>query len=244
MSSWREQYLERFYKGRPGWLNGSEEFHDLVRATIRPGAKILEIGSGPSNASSRFLATLGELHGVDITPELLENDALASGKVGDGVSIPYPDATFDACVSNYVLEHVEKPREQLREIFRVLKPGGAYLFRTPNLVHYVALISGATPQWLHELVANRVRGLAAGSHAPYPTVYRMNTPRAVRSGAKEIGFEVETLRMVEKEPSYGMIARPVFLGLMAYERLVNSTEKLAFARANLFAVLRKPGAAN
>jgi hypothetical protein len=39
-----------------------------------------------------------------------------------------------------------------------------------------------------------------------------------------------------------MVARPVFLGLMAYERLVNSTDRLAFARANLFVVLRKPAA--
>ena len=240
--SWRERYLDRFYKGRPGWVNGTEEFHDLVRASVPPSSKILEIGSGPSNPSSRFLASLGEVHGVDVTPELLDNDALASAKVSDGVSIPYAEGFFDVCVSNYVVEHVAKPEEQLGEIFRVLRPGGAYVFRTPNLIHYVALISAATPQWFHELVANRVRNLASGSHDPYPTVYRMNTPAAVRRFAEQVGFGVETLRLVEKEPSYGMVARPVFLGLMAYERLVNSTERLAFARANLFAVLRKPRA--
>jgi hypothetical protein len=46
--------------------------------------------------------------------------------------------------------------------------------------------------------------------------------------------------MIEKEPSYGMCARPLFLAFMAYERLVNASEQLADLRANIIGVLRKP----
>jgi hypothetical protein len=44
---------------------------------------------------------------------------------------------------------------------------------------------------------------------------------------------------VEKEPLYGLYARPLFLSFMVYERLVNATERLGFLRSTLFAVLRK-----
>jgi hypothetical protein len=52
-------------------------------------------------------------------------------------------------------------------------------------------------------------------------------------------LEVESLEMVEKEPSYGMLARPLFLAFMAYERLVNASDRFAPLRANIFVVLRK-----
>ena len=68
----------------------------------------------------------------------------------------------------------------------------------------------------------------------------MNTPASVRRYARDAGFEVERLDMVEKEPTYGMAARPLFLAFMVYERVVNASERLASLRANMFVVLRKP----
>jgi hypothetical protein len=61
----------------------------------------------------------------------------------------------------------------------------------------------------------------------------------VRRNARRAGLEVESLEMVEKEPSYGMFARPLFLAFMAYERIVNASGRLAGLRANMFVVLRK-----
>ena len=241
VSTWQDRYLDRFYRSRPGWVDGTTEFHELCRSHVAKGSKILEIGSGPSNATSRFLATLGELHGADVSSEVRGNDALKSASGTEGSALPFPDATFDACVSNYVAEHVPDPVGQLREIFRVLRPGGRYILRTPNRFHYVAIVAGATPHWFHELVANRLRNLPDTAHDPYPVLYRMNTPGALRRVSAAAGLEDEDLRAVEKEPSYGMFARPLFLGFMAYERLVNASAALGFARANLFAVLRKPG---
>jgi hypothetical protein len=68
----------------------------------------------------------------------------------------------------------------------------------------------------------------------------MNTPGAVRRIAKQAGLQIESLQMVEKEPSYGRASRALFLGFLAYERLVNSSKRLAFARANLFGSLKRP----
>jgi SAM-dependent methyltransferase len=239
--------MERFYRSRPGWTDGTTQFHAMVReaaqaASGRARAKILEVGAGPTNTTSAFLATLGEVHGIDVDDEVRGNVHLASSAVIDHGRYPYADASFDVAVSNYVVEHVDDARGHLAEIHRVLRDGGRYLFRTPNLLHYVALVSRAVSHRTHKLVANRLRNLSTAAHEPWPTVYVMNTPSAVRRHARDAGFEVERLDMVEKEPSYGMMARPLFLAFMAYERVVNASARLAPLRANMFVVLRKLGA--
>jgi SAM-dependent methyltransferase len=240
--SWQQAWVERFYTSRPGFVNGTEEFWSLCRGSIRKGAEILEFGSGPSNKTSAFLSTIGPLDGADVDPDVRGNPHLRRAVVLEGGRVPCPDASYDACVSNFVLEHVASPAQHLAEVRRVLRPGGVYVFRTPNRWHYVALVADATPHWFHELVANRLRRLPPTAHDPYPTYYRINTRRAVIREARAAGFEVAELRTIEKEPSYGLASRPLFVAFMAYERLVNATDLCADLRANVLAVLRKPGA--
>ncbi len=237
--AWQEQWTRRFYQSQPGWKNGTTEFHDLCREHAPPHARIVEIGAGPTNPTSAFLASLGELYGVDVSDEVTGNVHLsASSLIVDG-HFAHPDSSFDLAVSNYVVEHVPNTREHLSEIHRVLKPGGHYVFRTPNLFHYVALVSRVTSHRLHTLVANRLRNHPADHHEPWPTVYAMNTPEAVRRYARLAGLHVKSIAMVEKEPSYGMYGRPLYLAFMAYERTVNASKRLASLRANMFVVLQK-----
>jgi 2-polyprenyl-3-methyl-5-hydroxy-6-metoxy-1,4-benzoquinol methylase len=240
IETWQDKYTNRFYSRASGWIDGTEEFHRLCRRLIGPGAKILEIGAGPSNPTSQFLATCGELHGIDPDPSVTSNKALTTAAVMTDGMFPLPDASFDCCVSNYVLEHVADPEKHLREVVRVLKPSGAYAFRTPNRYHYVSLVSSVTPHWFHQLVANWLRHLPNDSHDPYPTVYALNSSSAIRRWAAAVGLEVEQLRLVEKDPSYGMRSRALFLAFTVYERIVNLTDWLANFRANIFGVLRKP----
>ena len=238
--TWQERYLQRFYDPHRGFINGTTEFHDLCATACPKGGELLEIGAGPSNATSRYLATLGRLHGLDPDARVKENDALTSATILDGDRFPYEDGRFDTCISNYVCEHVADPRNHLQEIRRVLKPGGAYVFRTPNLYHYVSGVAALTPHWFHELLANSLRNLKDDSAEPYQTFHRMNSRSRIMQLAKEAHLEVEQLRLVEKEPSYGMSTRLLFFPFLAYERIVNSTEKLASFRANLFVVCRRP----
>jgi SAM-dependent methyltransferase len=237
--TWQESWTTYFYRARPGWTDGTTEFHALCRSHTPPNARILEVGAGPTNATSAFLASLGEVHGVDVSREALGNIHLASSAIVEKDRYPFPDASFDVVVSNYVVEHVNDAKSHLAEVERVLSRGGRYIFRTPNLAHYVAIISRLTSHGIHKAWANRLRHLPSDNHEPWPTVYALNTPGAVRREARLAGLKVETLEMVEKEPSYGMLARPLFLGFMAYERIVNASDLLAPLRANMFVVLRK-----
>jgi SAM-dependent methyltransferase len=168
----------------------------------------------------------------------MRNDALVSATTLVGDRFPYEAGSFDACVSNFVVEHIDAPDHHLQEIRRVLKPGSPYVFRTPNVLHYVYSIARLTPHGFHQAVANRLRHLPSDAHEPYPTVYAMNSPRAIRRLAASAGFSVELLRLSEKNPSYGMASRALFFPFLAYERMVNATDLLAAFRATIFTVLR------
>jgi SAM-dependent methyltransferase len=239
-TSWQERYLRRFYDRDRGWIDANTEFHDLCSATIPPGSRILEIGAGPSNVTSRFLSGLGELHGLDPDPAVMRNDALSSAAVLTGDIFPTAPASFDACVSQYVIEHVANPLVHLQEVRRALKPGAPYIFRTPNLRYFAYQVALRTPQAFHLAVANRLRNDPPGWPEPYPTVYAMNTAAKIRALADAAGLSVDSVRFLEKQPQYGMSSRTVFLLFMLYERAVNASERLASFRGTIFSVLRRP----
>jgi 2-polyprenyl-3-methyl-5-hydroxy-6-metoxy-1,4-benzoquinol methylase len=239
-ATWQERFTDYFYPRSTGWVDGTEEFHRLCADVIPNGSTILEIGAGPSNPTSRFLASRGEVHGIDPDPTVTTNDALTTATVMTARVFPFADSSFDYCVSNYVLEHVADPESHLNEVARILRPAGAYVFRTPNRYHYVTLIASLTPHWFHELIANRLRNLSSNTHAPYPTIYALNSVSEVRRCAANAGLNVERISLIEKEPSYGMGSRALFLVFTAYERIVNASDRLANLRANLLVVLRRP----
>jgi SAM-dependent methyltransferase len=240
LTRWQDAWVDRFYRARPGWRDGTAEFHELCESRARGSrVEILEVGAGPTNATSAFLSKLGAVHGVDVSDEVHGNAHLTSSALIEDGHFPFPDKRFDLVVSNYVVEHVADPGAHLSEIHRVLKDGGSYVFRTPNMFHYVSLVSYATPHTFHRLVANRLRALPTTEHDPWPTVYAMNTPRVVRRLARAAGFAVDSLALVEKEPVYGKYSRALFVLFTAYERAVNASDWLGPFRANMFVVLRK-----
>ena len=55
------------------------------------------------------------------------------------------------------MEHLEDPETVFGEINRVLKPGGIFLFKTPNRRHYMPLIAQLTPYRFHQFI-NKLRG--------------------------------------------------------------------------------------
>ena len=124
---WRERLLARYYYGRPGWSDGTTQFHALVGQFAKPGCQILELGAGPDNPTTAFLAQQGVVTGLDIDPAVKSNHHCRNAYVYDGVHVPLPSNSFDLVVSNYVCEHIEDPPRVCREIHRVLRPGGAAL---------------------------------------------------------------------------------------------------------------------
>lgn len=203
---------------------------------------MLNLGAGPGETVQikRFRGEVAKLYGADIDPAVLHNpDVDEAVATCADQPLPFDTNFFDLVFSDYVLEHVEFPRLFLREIYRVLKPGGSFFFRTPNTFHYVGLLTRLTPFWLHRIVAPRAFGTSDGTPQRYPTFHRLNTRKRIRTEAENAGFSKTELRMCEAEPSYMVFSTPSFLAGVAYERAVNRFRALEELKANIFGRLVK-----
>ena len=231
---------DRFYRGRPDWTNGTQEFHDMLRSAIdRHGRDILEVGPGLTNPTSLLLSEQAtRFDGLDIDPRARGNTWLNAVHIYEGREFPIEDAQYDLIVADYVMEHVEDPALMFREVARVLRPGGGFVLRTPNNWHYVAIISRFSPHWVHVKTAHAARNHTDAKADPYPTFYRANTGAAIRRHAEQAGLKTE-LRMIEKEPSYLRFHPLAYRLGVGYERMVNRWDALSGLRANIFAILTK-----
>ncbi|MCZ7560474.1 MAG: class I SAM-dependent methyltransferase [Burkholderiaceae bacterium] len=212
-------------------------FRERILARIDRNSVVLDLGAGAGIVREMyFKGHASKVCGVDLDERVETNPMLDEGKVSDAGRIPYPDETFDIVFADNVMEHIAEPLAVLAEVRRVLKPGGVFLFKTPNKTHYMPTIARLTPHRFHQLV-NRLRGRAAVD--TFPTLYRANTKRAVQRLAASTGFTVEKIDRIEGRPEYLRISWPTYLLGAAYERLVNGTELLAAFRILLVAELRK-----
>lgn len=219
--------------------DGTRIFYDWVRSFIRPETVLLNVGAGEfiGRTIRSFRQEVKTVIGVDIDPAVKRNSSLDQAYVVEQGVLPLEDNTVDVAVSDYVFEHVQDPSLFLREVFRVLKDGAPFFFRTPNSFHYTAICSRVMPHFTHGKIASWASGVS--DCQVFPTYYRLNSRLAIERTAQRVGFREITLRFVESEPTYLTFGHtPFYMGL-AYERLVNKFDALAPLRANIFGRLVK-----
>ena len=235
-----DRLKEKFYRARQ--YDNDTAFLEMVERNIESGYVVLDLGAGAGHKFAYDLkdkvGPTGQVIGADFDNRVLENPLVHRGVVLNGSTLSFDDRSFDVVFTRYVLEHVSEPEVFLTEVHRILKPGGSFLFLTPNKWHYVCVAARCTPGRFHEFY-NRKRG--RDETDTFPTVYHLNTRSAVRRHLKKVGFIEKELRMRESCPNYLMLAAPLFLIGIAYERLVNSTEWLAGLRVNILGHFVKPG---
>jgi SAM-dependent methyltransferase len=103
---------------------------------LTPGADVLEIGTGTGGMLHALLERGVRARGVEINPALIAESRKWFGDLPvqpvSGVELPFPDASFDLVLSFDVFEHIRDSDAHLREVSRVLRPGGRYLLQTPS----------------------------------------------------------------------------------------------------------------
>ncbi len=108
-------------------------------AGLAPGEKVLDVGCGTGTltlAAKRRVGPAGEVYGIDPSPEMIDishQKAMNNGldiafQTGVIEDISFPDNTFDVVISSLVMHHLPDDLKQkgIREIYRVLKPGGRF----------------------------------------------------------------------------------------------------------------------
>jgi SAM-dependent methyltransferase len=126
--------------GQRFWVEAPHPFitRERLRAVLRPepGERLLEIGVGTGYYSldlAEWTGSEGKLELFDLQPKFLDHVMRAAGErglanlvptQGDATALPYEDASVDAVILTAVLGEIPDTAGALREIRRVLKPGG------------------------------------------------------------------------------------------------------------------------
>lgn len=119
----------------------SEYYIDRIVAGLGELRTVLDLGCGVGASCDAFETIDGDVTwvGVDIADS---QEVAARGSTGrrivsyDGVALPFADGSFAAVYSHQVLEHVRHPVRVLREVARVLAPGGVFAGSTSQLETY------------------------------------------------------------------------------------------------------------
>jgi 2-polyprenyl-3-methyl-5-hydroxy-6-metoxy-1,4-benzoquinol methylase len=98
------------------------------------GARVLDAPCGEEAALTRALIDVGfDAHGADLDTQPEELLGKAFTKVNLDEPLPWSGGTFDAVFSTEGIEHLENHFSFLREVCRILKPGGLLVLTTPNI---------------------------------------------------------------------------------------------------------------
>jgi SAM-dependent methyltransferase len=152
------------------WLDGPNAADVALEAVLALGPeRVLEIGGGDGVFAERLQARLEHpVIVIDISPRMVElarARGLTAG-IGDAVALPFPNASFDCVIANWMLYHVAELHNALSEIVRLLRPGGALVAATlgvENLSELWQLI-GAPPNMSDYIFTRESGGAILASH--------------------------------------------------------------------------------
>ncbi len=160
------------------------EVVDLDLLGVQRGARVLDVGCGVGRLLLRLQGRGCRVFGIDIlrrdllsARHHLAADPVASLLLGDGGRIPFADAWFDFVTCTETLEHAADSRLMLRELTRVLRPGGRLVVSVPDA--------------LPELIARRFYSLYREDPFGHRRIY---TQRSLGRAVEEAGLRVYARR--------------------------------------------------
>ncbi len=129
-----------------------EAFHkriidESLQGRVVTGNKVLELGCGTGRLMSHLIDRSYQLHGIDLSPAMLEvarKHLKVSGESvelhqGNVLELPFSEQSFRAVYSILVINLIPDFRSAFKEVARILEPDGLFLFNVPNIVSIYCL---------------------------------------------------------------------------------------------------------
>lgn len=232
---------ERYYERR-GWVHAYRHYETAIEALLTADKSVLDVGCGRTFPLARkLLASTAKVFGAD---PLAEPDCVPSGATvsrNAGESLGFESERFDVVVCRSVLEHVCRPEEFFSEVGRVLRPGGSFVFLTPNKLDYISVAAMMIPNRFHPWLVRRTEGRAEAD--TFATYYRANTHRRIRKLSCGAGLQPVRLEYLNHCPSYFMFSPLLYRLGAAYDRLICGPRALSCLRGWILGVATKPATA-
>lgn len=229
-------------------IDGTIAFYVRVNALIDDNDVVLDAGCGRGGA--HFQDTVAyrrrlrnikgrcrKIIGIDIDAEAMLNPTIDEFHLinANGTRWPVDNDSVDVILADYVLEHVSDIGSFFGECQRVLKSGGTLCIRTTNRLSYVGLMARLIPNSRHASVLRKVQGRREERDV-FPTLYRANTPSAIRRTLSHFRFE-HTVYTHEAEPGYLNFSKVLYSIAVVLHKLIPNRY-----RSTIFAFARKlPG---
>lgn len=231
----------------PGGFSASDstiDFYARVNSLIRADMTVLDLGAGRAGwfeddplAFRRDLRLMkgkvAKVIAADVDSAVMENKAADECLIMTMERIPVEDSAVDLIISDYVLEHVANPDSFVREVNRVLKPGGWLCARTPHKFHMASLVAQMVPNRKHSAALKFVQP-DRQERDVFPTTYKMNTLGDI--GRAFAGYLNQSF-VFKCDPAYYFGSKAVFrICQIASHVLPNALF------GNVFVFVQKPGA--
>ncbi len=213
-------YLDRVRKKiYPTFKTGGVYYRTMISKNLKPFSIVIDAGCGDGGMIANFKNNFKQLIGVDRSKDLLKKNGIVDQRIfADLAEIPLPDNFADMVVSEFVLEHLEYPDRVFKEVCRILKPDGVFIFITPNKLNPIIALSKVLPHFVHDWFRNRILKKGEETHRTY---YRANSRGSLESLLSEAGFRLQNLDRAGNPEYLGVLPALMWLAV-AFERMIDN----------------------